>query len=74
MCTSLRPCNNWKLFPDMPFAQFAGMVSMLPSSSACVERVWSAMGNHVDGRETLTLDHLYTQGMFKLEEIPVKLL
>ena len=49
------------LFSDAPLAAVGSRVCGLPAASASVERLWSAAGHQVEGRERLSVEHLFQE-------------
>ena len=56
---TLNPHSFWSLYGDTLLAPFGKILSLLPATTADIERVWSVAGNVTIGRERITADHLH---------------
>ena len=55
------PCAYWIFLREMPLARLGLIYAGLPTSTASIERVWSACGYLQDHRHRLTGDHFLTE-------------
>ena len=55
------PCAYWVFLREMPLAKLGLVYAGLPTSTASIERVWSACGYLQDHRHRLTTDHFLTE-------------
>ena len=55
------PLRFWNLFPDSPIQKIAVVITTLPTSTASLERCWSAAALILQDRERLTIDHLFEE-------------
>ena len=52
------PHAYWSVYADHPLAKLGRLVSLLPASTADIERVWSMAGSIAAGREALRPEYL----------------